>query len=115
MRDAASQLALRQARDQRLAGCSVPVRIRAEPDNIVDSKAIMFECQLDGKWVKVGYVVKDILDEVHAVLTQITSVNFRWVDYITDWTRSGPGFFAGIAITKPGPWDRKVLRFKSTR
>ena len=30
------------------------------------------------------------------------SVEFASVRYITDWSRSGPGFFAGIRIEKRG-------------
>ena len=29
-----------------------------EPDNAVDSKAIIFQCKLDGAWVTIGYVCK---------------------------------------------------------
>jgi len=48
---------------------TVPVRMRPEPTNIVNSRAIVFECELDGKWSKIGYVVSDILYEVHAAIS----------------------------------------------
>ena len=115
-RDTQSQVYLRTARDRMLSGYTVPVRMRPEPTNIVDSRAIVFECELDGKWNKIGYVVSDILDEVHAAisLNLIISVKFKCIKYVTHWTRSGPGYFAGISITKNGPWDRRVKLFQST-
>ena len=50
----------------------------------------MFECKLEDKWQKSGYVVKDILDEVHSAIDSnlVVEVKFQWVKYITD---SGPG------------------------
>ena len=62
-------------------------------------------------------MVRDILDEVNAVINrnEILSVEFEWVQFITHWSRSGPGYYAGISVTKRGPWNRKVVRFKSTR
>jgi len=99
-----------------LSGCTVPVRMRPEPTNIVDSQAIVFECELDGKWNKISCVVSDILDEVHAGISSnlIISVKFKCIKYVTHWTRSGPAYFAGISITKNGPWDRGVKLYQST-
>lgn len=101
-RDTQSQVYLRTARDRMLSGYTVPVRMRPEPTNIVNPRAIVFECELDGKWKKIGYVVSDILDEVHAAISSnlIISVKFKCIKYVTHWTRSGPGYFAGISITK---------------
>lgn len=64
-----------------LSGYTVPVRMRPEPTNIVNSRAIVFECELDGKWKKIGYVVSDILDEVHAAISSnlIISVKFKCI------------------------------------
>ncbi len=93
VRDTQSQYALYKAKNKRLSGWSVPVRMTPEPTNIVDAQAIMFECKLEEKWEKIGYVVSDILHEVHAALSNnlIVEVKFQRVKYITDWTHSGPG------------------------
>ena len=45
-------------------GETVPVRLTPEPSNPFDAKLIAFECQVNGKWGRIGYIVKDILDEV---------------------------------------------------
>ena len=117
VRDVNSQTSLRTCRDRMANGWTVPVTMEHEPTNIKDVKAIAFKCEIDGKWHRIGYVVSEILEEVHAAISadQIVSVRFAWVKYVTDWTRSGPGYFAGIGVTKKGQWEAKVLRYKSTR
>ena len=48
-----------------MEGGSVPVRIEHEPDNPYDSKAIAFKCLLNCKWQRIGYVVRECLDNMH--------------------------------------------------
>ena len=98
VRDSDSQTTLRAARDRLADRYTVPVRMRQEPTNIMDSRAVVFERELNGKWNKVGYVVSDILEEVHAAINanKILDTRFKWMKYITTWTRSGPGYFAGM-------------------
>ena len=77
----------------------VPVRLTPEPNNPFDSRAIAFECQLsDHEWRRIGYVVREALQETHTALTNgdILNVRFGWIKFITDWYMSGPGYFAGI-------------------
>ena len=50
------------------------MRLIPEPHN-VDSKAIALQCELDGKWLQIGYIVKELLDEVH-VAKKILRVGF---------------------------------------
>ena len=117
VRDESSQATLCAARDRLSKGYTVPVRITPEPTNIYDSKAIAFVCEIDLKWKRVGYVVKEILNEVHSVLNEnkVLSVKFEWIKYVTNWTRSGPGYFAGISVTKSGQWPSNVVKHRSTR
>ena len=71
----------------------------------------------------IGYVVSELLEEVHDATNagSILSVQFAWIRYIIDWSRSGPGFFAGIAgiagtaIEKTGEWSSSAKRAASTR
>ena len=72
---------------------------------------------VNGKWHRIGYVVNEILNEVHNALNggEIVQVEFSWVKYICDWTRSGPGFFAGVSVSKRGYWSHSVTRAASTR
>lgn len=115
-RDTHSQVVLRTARDMIANGETVPVRMIPEPTNMVDSRAIVFECQVEKKWSKIGYVVSEVLDPVHAAIRSntIVSVEFRGVRYVTHWSASGPGYYAAISVTKMGPWDRIVKRYQST-
>ena len=85
-RDPCMQSVLHQARDRMLSGLSVPERMTPEPTNIVDSRAIVFEFQLNRKWEKIGYVVDDY---VHSAITGnlIMSVEFKCIKYVTHWTR----------------------------
>ena len=117
VRDSQSQETLRIAKHKVHNGWTVPVRMRHEPTNIVDAQAVVFECKVEEKWERIGYVVSDILNEVHSAIDNnlLLDVKLKWVKYITDWTRSDPGYFAGIAVTKCGQWERKVVRYRSTR
>ena len=95
---------------------SVRVGLFPEPTNPVDAKAIAIKCQLDGNdWHRIGYIVREALDEVHAALQQnaITSVSFGWVKSRIDFHRSGPGFYAAIAITRKGSWSAVVCNSAS--
>uniref|UniRef100_A0A1X7UYH9 Uncharacterized protein n=1 Tax=Amphimedon queenslandica TaxID=400682 RepID=A0A1X7UYH9_AMPQE len=64
-----------------------------EPYNPRDSKALAFVCKIGDKEHTIGYVVSELLDEVHRAINRhdIVSVELSWVRYITDWTKSGPG------------------------
>ena len=105
------QKALRKARDLLLGGQIVPVSIVHEPMNPRDSNALAFVCTIEGKKHTIGYVVSELLDEVHTAYRagNIVSVKISWVRYITDWTRSGPGFFAGVDIEKKGRWSSNAI------
>ena len=111
------QTALRKARDLILGGQVVPVTLVHEPNNPHDSRALAFVCHMEGKQHRIGYVVSEVVEEVHLAINaaSIVSVKFAWVRYITDWTRSGPGFFAGVDIEKKGRWSANAIRHSSTR
>ena len=106
-----------RARDLIESGVRVTVMLIPEPSNIMDSQAIAFMCELDGKLRRIGYIVKEILPYVHTALrkAEIVKVEFAWIKYITDWSRSGPGFFACVSITKKGRWPYPVVRAASKR
>jgi len=46
-------------------GANVSVKIEPEPTNPYDSKAICFKCFVGGLWCRIGYIVREVLDEVH--------------------------------------------------
>lgn len=111
------QSALRVVRDLMVEGHRVPVQLVHEPSNPRDSRALAFVCRIEGEHHTIGYVVSELVEEVHSAIDSgsIMSVEFAWVRYITDWSRSGPGFFAGISIEKRGMWSDSAERYSSTR
>ena len=52
-------------------GVTVEIKMFPEPTNpiAVDTKAIAFNCKVDGSWLTIGYVVCEALD-VHLALAQ---------------------------------------------
>ena len=115
-RDDSYQAALKAARDKMESGEDVPVIMEPEPENIWDPNAIAFKCLLDGHYLRIGYVVREISQEVLQSLAEkeVIGVKFKWIKYMSIWTMSGPGFYAGIAVTKKGQWSSKVIKSSSS-
>lgn len=57
---------LQRACDIRASGFPVPVKLVHEPQNPCDSRAIALKCEVDEKWQTIGYVVSELLEELHA-------------------------------------------------
>ena len=76
----------------------VPVNIFPEEDNPYDCRAIALKCWIGGEWQRIGYVVKEALNAVHDARQQlvITDVCSKWAKHLVSWSRSGPGYQAGI-------------------
>lgn len=112
-----AQQTLRHISEKIRNGDVVPVDIFHEPNNPYDSRAIAFKCWIGDEWRKIGYVVKEVLDAVHNAKDngEITNISFKWAKYLVTWTKSGPGFYAGINICKRGQWPRVVAAYASTR
>ena len=93
----------------------VAVKLQKEPENKKDSHAVAFMCKVGTVWERIGYVVKEALDEVHKVMDddKILCVQFDWVKYVPHY--KNPGWYAGIKITRDGEWSQTVLRSRSTR
>ena len=85
------------------------VKLRPEPENPYDSKAIAFVVNLGNN------VVRDLVDEVHQALegNLIQKTSFSWIKYLVEWPRSGPGFYCGISITKHGKWSNNAIKCQS--
>ena len=117
VRDEEQQRALQEAFIARQSGENVPVKIEPEPTNPHDSQAISFTCKVGQSWHRIGYVVRECLDELHAAIHNgdILQVQFSWVKYLLQWSRSGPGFYAGIIIIRKGQWSDTCVRSASTR
>ena len=90
------------ARDLLDHGENVPVELVLEPDNPKDNRAIAFRCFLNGQWHKFGYVVSELLDEVHAAISmhEIINTTFKRIKYVFTWTKCDHGFYAAVNVTK---------------
>lgn len=94
---------------------SVPVKLCPEPNNPFDARAIAFVVILNGKEHRIGYVIRELVDEVRQSLSLIKKVQFAWVKYIIEWPQCGPGYYCGVNITKAGTWSNNAAKYKSTR
>ncbi len=83
-------------------GGAVPVTIIPEPDNPVDNNAVAFQCKVDDKWHTFGYAVTEVTDDLYSALQNnlIVSIGFKDVRFVCIWSRSAPGFYAAVNITK---------------
>ena len=104
------------ARDLLDSGGNVPVELVPESDNPKDNRAIAFRCLLNDKWHTFGYVVSEVLDEVHAAITlhEIINITFKKIKYVFTWTKCDHGFYAAINITKKGCWSSRAVKHAST-
>lgn len=116
-RETSYQTALQAALECINEGKDVPVKLIPEPDNPKDSRAIAFHCFVGEKWRRIGYIVKEALQDVHDALknNQILSVKFAWVKFLLCWSQCGPGFYAGIDISRKGNWPTNIMRCASTK
>ena len=66
---------------------------------------------MQGKWTRVGYVIRELIEEVHDALSknEIVNVEFQWIRYMFKGFASGPGFYAGIQVTRNGKWSTLAL------
>ena len=92
-------------------GVVVPVNIKPEPTNQYDAKAIAFMALVDEKWQHIGYIVKEALDDAHNAIAdgRIIKTEFSWVKFLLSFPGSGPGYYAGIKVTRLGTWSRAVV------
>lgn len=73
----------------------VTVKLCPEPSNPVDSQTIAFVVCLDNKEHRIGYVVQEVLDDLHEEISSgdVVSVQFKWVKYRLNWYYTGPGYY----------------------
>ena len=114
-RDPESQRVLALAAKRQREGHIIDVVLRPEPQSKYDAKAITFAIKQDDVWKRVGYVVR-ALDSVHDALrnNEIVKVELRCIKYLLHWSRSGPGWYAAVDVTKIGRWSTIVEQHRST-
>ena len=110
------QKVLEEIAEKLRKGETVSVRVTTEPENPFDPNAIAFQTPFNGKWMNIGYVVREAAPHVGYAITNnlIVSCEFSWVRYIVHWSKSGQGWYTGITITKRGTWPTEVVRSSST-
>ena len=93
----------------------VDVQLVPEPNNLYDSQAIQFMCEVDGENHTIGYVVSECLSEVHQAIQRhsIVKVEFAWVKF-RSYRRSIPQYYAAINITSSHGWSSTVKRSASS-
>ena len=71
-------------------------------------------CQDNLGWQRIGYVVREVTDEVHQVINngKILDVSFDLIKYRVHF--STPGWYAGTRITLNGEWSLNVQRSRAT-
>ena len=101
---------LRYAKQQLDNGIRLPLKLQPEPDNKYDSKAIAFMCQDNLDWQRIGYVLRELTDEVHSAINngKILNVAFDWIKYCVHFSTCG--WYTGIRITLNGEWSPQVQR-----
>lgn len=57
------------------------------------------------------YIVREALDAVHNALEKklIIDISIDWIKYIVHWSRSSPGWYAGVKIIKQGKWPKEAI------
>ena len=114
-RDPSYQESLLSAHRLLNEGKNVPVKLVPEPTNPYDSRAISIQCEIGGNWKIVGYVVREICDNIHQALdsNSVTSTKFAWIKYKII-RKTGPGYYAAVEVTRKGEWPPTVMRSAST-
>ena len=115
-RDPGCQEVLALAAKRMREGQSINVILCPEPHNKYDAKAIAFVIVENDISKRVGYVVREALDNVHEAMKkeEILKVEVKCIKYLLHWSRSGPGWYAAIDITKVGEWPAVVAKCSST-
>ena len=98
------------AKQQLDNGIRLPLKLQLEPDNKYDSKAIAFMCHDNSGWQRIGYVLREVTDEVHGAINngKILNVAFDWTKYCVHFSTCG--WYTGIRITLNGEWLPQVQR-----
>ena len=87
----------------------VTARIRPEPENEKDEKAIIVEINYGGGYKPVGYIAKELTKFLHPLkaLKKITDVGIKHIKFRTAFRNIG--YYITIIITRKGPWGTKVI------
>ena len=107
------QAALRAAKKELerppLVRKDIVARIRPEPDNEKDSKAMVIEINYSEGYKAIGYIPRELTKFLHPLiaLNKIVDVRLKHITFRTVYKRVG--LYAAIIIERKGPWGKKVV------
>ena len=76
--------------------------------NPKDNTAIAFRCFLNGRWHKFGYVVYELLDEVHTAISLQEIINTTFKELSTFLRERS------ATMVKKGCWSSEAVKHAST-
>ena len=89
----------------------VTARVRPEPENGKDEKAIIIDINYGGGYKPVGYIAKELAKFLHLLIAlkkiDITDVGIKYIKFRTAFTNIS--YYIMIIITRKGPWVTKVI------
>ena len=87
----------------------VTARVRPEPENEKDEKAIMVEINYGGGYKPAGYIAKELTKFLHTsiALTKITDLGIKHIKFRT--ASKNIGCYITIIITRKCLWGTKVI------
>ena len=89
------------------------VDIKPEPENDYDSNAIAVLLNYGSGWYTVGYIAKELANEIHPLLktsnikVEISHIRFRLTYLLI-------GYYLTLNITRKGQWSPKVISASKT-
>lgn len=94
----------------------VKARLRPEPENEKDNKAIAIDIDHGTEWFHAGYIASELTQYLHPLIENNKIVDTS-VEHIWNQVRfARTGFYPLIKITRKGTWERFVIvRCQSAR
>ena len=87
----------------------IVARIRQEPDNEKDAKAIVIEVNYGEGYKTIGSIPRELTEFLHPliVLNKIVDVRLKHITFRTVYKRVG--LYAAIIIERKGPFGKEVV------
>jgi hypothetical protein len=87
----------------------VQVKLRPEPNNERDSKAIGIDMDYGSGWIHVGYIASELTMYIHPLLLtgDIVNMSVEHIRFQVYFLKIG--FYPKILITRNGAWDPFVI------
>ena len=75
-------------------------------------RSLALSTEAKGQWHTFGYVVTELLEEVHGAIVQheVIKTTFKTIKCMFTCTRCDHGFYAAVNITRKGLWSSQVIK-----